>query len=77
MPKHVCLEEFMTEEEKKLRDAVRSFVEGVVMPVRQQVDADEREHKLVESIYQLLEKTRHPGVVLDVRVHHKLLNFET
>ena len=50
MSKHVCLEEFMTEEEKVLRDAVRGFVEGVVMPVRQQVDADEREHKLIESI---------------------------
>jgi butyryl-CoA dehydrogenase len=50
MPKHVCLEEFMTEEEKMLRDAVRGFVEGVITSVRQQVDADEREHKLIESI---------------------------
>jgi len=50
MPKHVCLEEFMTEEEKVLRDATRGFVDGVIMPIRQQVDADEREHKIIEPV---------------------------
>jgi alkylation response protein AidB-like acyl-CoA dehydrogenase len=40
----------MTEEEKFLRDAIRSFVEGVIMPIRQQVDADERGHKIIEPI---------------------------
>jgi len=50
IPKHVALEEFMTEEEKVLRDAARGFVDGVIMPIRQQVDADEREHKLIGSI---------------------------
>jgi butyryl-CoA dehydrogenase len=50
IPKHVCLEEFMTEEEKMLRDATRGFVDGVIMPIRQQVDADEREHKIIEPV---------------------------
>ena len=50
MPKHVALEEFLTGEEKVLRDAARGFVEGVIMPIRQKVDADEREHKLIGSI---------------------------
>ena len=50
IPKHVCLEEFMTEEEKVLRDATRGFVDGVIMPIRQQVDADEREHKIIEPV---------------------------
>jgi len=50
IPKHVCLEEFMTEEEKTLRDATRAFVDGVIIPIRQQVDADEREHKIIEPV---------------------------
>jgi len=50
IPKHVSVEEFMTEEEKFLRDATRGFVDGVIMPVRQQVDADEREHKIIEPV---------------------------
>jgi alkylation response protein AidB-like acyl-CoA dehydrogenase len=50
IPKHVALEEFMTKEDEVLRDAARGFVDGVIMPIRQQVDADEREHKLIESI---------------------------
>lgn len=48
--KHICLKECMTEEDEILRDAVRGFVDGVIMPIRQQVDADEREHKLIEQI---------------------------
>lgn len=50
IPKHSSVEEFMTEEEKVLRDATRGFVEGVIMPIRQQVDADERNHKIIEPI---------------------------
>ncbi len=42
IPKHSSIEEFVTEEEKVLRDATRGFVEGVIMPIRQQVDADAR-----------------------------------
>ena len=50
IPKHISIEEFMTEEEEFLRDATRGFVDGVIMPMRQQVDADEREHKIIESV---------------------------
>lgn len=50
LPKHLSLEELMTEEEKMLRDFTRGFVDGVIMPIRQQVDADEREHKIIEPV---------------------------
>ncbi|MHA2315548.1 MAG: acyl-CoA dehydrogenase family protein [Candidatus Hermodarchaeia archaeon] len=50
IPKHLSIKEFMTEESEFLRDATRGFVDGVIMPTRQQVDADEREHKIIEPI---------------------------
>ena len=50
IPKHISIEEFLTEEEKVLREATRGFVEGVIMPIRQQLDADEREHKIIEPV---------------------------
>ena len=53
MPKHLSLKEFMTEEDEFLRDATRGFVDGIIMPIRQQVDADEREHKIIESVMKL------------------------
>ena len=40
----------MTEESEFLLDATRGFVDGVIMPIRQQVDADEREHKIIEPV---------------------------
>ena len=48
-PKHISIVEFMTDEERFLREAVRAFVDGVIVPIRQQVDEDEREHMIVES----------------------------
>jgi len=50
LPKHLSLKELMTEEDRFLRDATRDFVEGVIMPMRREVDADEREHKIIEPI---------------------------
>lgn len=37
-----------------LRDALRGFVEGVIMPIRQKIDSDEREHKIVTPIIKQL-----------------------
>jgi alkylation response protein AidB-like acyl-CoA dehydrogenase len=50
IPKHLSLKDFMTEEDAFLRDATRGFVDGVIMPIRRQVDADERDHKIIEPI---------------------------
>jgi alkylation response protein AidB-like acyl-CoA dehydrogenase len=50
IPKHLSLKDFMTEEDALLREATRGFVDGVIMPIRQQVDADEREHKIIEPV---------------------------
>ena len=50
IPKHLSLNDFMTEEDAFLRDATRGFVDGVIMPIRQQVDTDEREHKIIEPV---------------------------
>jgi butyryl-CoA dehydrogenase len=48
--KHISLKEFVSEESQFLRDATRGFVDGVIMPIRRQIDADEREHKIIEPV---------------------------
>lgn len=45
------LDVLMTDEDRMMRDMIRSFVEKEIMPVRQQID-DDKDHKIIRKILQ-------------------------
>jgi alkylation response protein AidB-like acyl-CoA dehydrogenase len=53
MNKHKIATPFCTKADLMVRDAVREFVEGEIMPVRQQID-DDKDHVIVRGLLQKL-----------------------
>ena len=47
------LQELVTEEERLVQQAVRTFVDNEIMPVRQQLD-DDKDHTLIDGISEKL-----------------------
>ncbi len=66
MANHLCVEELTTEEAKMYRSLARQFTEGLIFPVRQQVDDDKDHAKIVDPIIkQILRDFGLANIMLD------------
>jgi len=50
MANHLCVEELTTEESRMYRSLARQFTEGLIFPVRQQIDDDKDHDKIVDPM---------------------------
>ena len=66
MASHLCVEELTPEEAKMYRSLARQFTEGLIFPVRQQVDDDKDHDKIVDPIMkQILRDFGLANIMLD------------